>query len=198
MMVEVSGATGAVMKSSLNDNRAESLLALPQLKILTYPDQIPTHTTRPLANIDGRVQEMIDRMAEAMYAAPGVGLASIQVGWEESLLIYDIAPREENRVLNVLVNPRIAASEGEMVSENEGCLSVPDYRADVKRAERVLVEGFDRHGKPVRIEAEGLHAIVLQHEMDHLNGKLFIDRISSLKRELYKRRVRKALKNSDD
>lgn len=186
------------MNSILSDNRAESNLASPKLRILTYPDLILTHATKPLANIDGRVQEMIDKMAEAMYAAPGVGLASIQVGWEESLLIYDISPRDENRVLNVLVNPRIIASEEEMVSENEGCLSVPDFRSDVKRAERVLVEGFDRHGKPVRLEAEGLHAIVLQHEMDHLNGKLFIDRISSLKRELYKRRVKKALKTSDD
>jgi peptide deformylase len=186
------------MTSSLNDNRAESLLILPRLKILSYPDEVLSHKAKPLANIDGRVQEMIDKMAEAMYAAPGVGLASIQVGWEESLLIYDISPRDENRVLNVLVNPRIVESEGEMVSEDEGCLSVPDYRADVKRSERVLVEGFDRDGKPVRIEAEGLHAIVLQHEMDHLNGKLFIDRISSLKRELYKRRVKKALKNSDE
>ncbi len=186
------------MNYSPTNNRAESVLTSPKLKILTYPDEILTHAAKPLANIDGRVQELIDKMAQAMYEAPGVGLASIQVGWEESLLIYDISPREENRALNVLVNPRIIESEGEMVSENEGCLSVPDYRSDVKRAERVLVEGFDRHGKPVRIEADGLHAIVLQHEMDHLNGKLFIDRISSLKRELYKRRVRKALKNSDD
>jgi peptide deformylase len=186
------------MKSSLNNNRAETALIVPKLTILTYPDEILTHTAKPLANIDGRVQELIDKMAEAMYQAPGVGLASIQVGWEESLLIYDLSPRDEKRVLNVLVNPRLVASDGEMISENEGCLSVPDYRSDVKRAERVLVEGFDRHGKPVRIEAEGLHAIVLQHEMDHLNGKLFIDRISSLKRELYKRRVRKALKSSDE
>jgi peptide deformylase len=186
------------MTLNLKNNRADSALIVPKLTILTYPDEILTHKTKPLANIDGRVQEMIDKMADAMYQAPGVGLASIQVGWEESLLIYDISPREERRVLNVLVNPRIIESEGEMVSENEGCLSVPDYRSDVKRAERVLVEGFDRHGKPVRVEAEGLHAIVLQHEMDHLNGKLFIDRISSLKRELYKRRVKKALKNSDD
>ncbi|MFO7684784.1 MAG: peptide deformylase [Desulfobacterales bacterium] len=186
------------MNSGADNNRAQSLLTLPKLTILTYPEEILTHAAKPLADIDGRVQEMIDKMAEAMYGAPGVGLASIQVGWEESLLIYDISPRDEKRVLNVLVNPRIVASEGEMISENEGCLSVPDYRSDVKRAERVLVEGFDRHGKPVRIEADGLHAVVLQHEMDHLNGKLFIDRISSLKRELYKRRVRKALRNSDE
>lgn len=164
------------------------------LEILKYPNPILSQAAKPLANIDGRVQEMIERMAETMYAAPGVGLASVQVGWGESLIVYDIAPREDGRRLHVLVNPRIVASEGEMISSDEGCLSVPDYRADVKRAERILVEGFDREGKPVRIEAEGFHAIVLQHEIDHLNGKLFIDRISSLKRELYKRRVRKALR----
>ncbi len=185
------------MKSNSTE-RAESPLVLPKLKILTYPDEVLTHPAKPLADIDGQVQEMIDKMAVAMYEAPGVGLASIQVGWEDSVLIYDISPREQSRSLQVIVNPRIIESAGEMISENEGCLSVPDYRSDVKRAERVLVEGFDRHGKPVRVEAGGLHAIVLQHEIDHLNGKLFIDRISSLKRELYKRRVRKSLRTNDD
>ena len=82
-----------------------------------------------------------------------------------------------------------------MLSENEGCLSVPDFRADVKRASSVLVEGYDRNEKPVRLEAEGFLAVVLQHEIDHLNGKLFIDRISSLKRQLYKRKIKKSLKN---
>ena len=85
-----------------------------------------------------------------------------------------------------------------MISENEGCLSVPDYRSDVKRAERILVEGVDQEGSPVRLEADGLHAIVLQHEIDHLNGRLFIDRISSLKRELYKRRVKKEMRESEN
>ncbi len=168
-----------------------------ELKILTYPDQFLLKPTEPLENIDGQVQEMLSSMAATMYAAPGVGLAAIQVGWGKSVLIYDISPRDEERRLHVLVNPRIVESEGEMISDAEGCLSVPDFRADVKRAERVLVEGFDREGKPVRVEAEGLHAIVLQHEIDHLNGKLFIDRISSLKREIYKRRVRKAQKSDD-
>lgn len=185
------------MDTLLKANTDQSTLIMPKLRILTYPDSFLSEPTKPLANIDGRVQEMIDAMAETMYRAPGVGLASIQVGWDESLLIYDIAPRAEDRSLHVVVNPRIVASEGEIISEDEGCLSVPDFRADVKRAERVLVEGHDRHGKPVRIEAEGLHAIVLQHEIDHLEGRLFIERISSLKRELYKRRVRKAMRDSE-
>jgi len=167
------------------------------LRILKYPDQFLLRPTEPLKNIDGQVQRMIDTMAETMYAAPGIGLAAIQVGWNRSVLIYDIAPRDNTRELHVLINPRIIASEGEYISENEGCLSVPDYRSDVKRAERILVEGVDREGAPLRLEADGFHATVLQHEIDHLNGKLFIDRISSLKRELYKRRVKKAMRESE-
>jgi peptide deformylase len=167
------------------------------LRILAYPEKFLLRPTLPLENINGDVQQMIDAMAEAMYNAPGIGLASIQVGWDRSVLIYDISPRDEQRGLHVLINPRIISSEGEIISDNEGCLSVPDFRADVKRSERILVEGHDREGKPLRIEAEGLQAIVLQHEIDHLNGKLFIDRISSLKRELYKRRVRKAMRENE-
>jgi peptide deformylase len=167
------------------------------LRILTYPDHFLLKPTEPLKDIDGNVQQMIDSMAETMYAAPGVGLAAIQVGWDRSVLIYDIAPRDDQRELHVLINARIIESAGEIVSENEGCLSVPEYRSDVKRAERILVEGIDREGAPVRLEAADFHAIVLQHEIDHLNGKLFIDRISSLKKELYKRRVKKAMRESE-
>jgi peptide deformylase len=165
-----------------------------KLDILTYPDKTLSQPTTPLDNIDGRVQEMIAGMANAMYAAPGVGLAAIQVGWDKSVLIYDIAPREESRELHVLVNPEIITQEGQIISENEGCLSVPDFRADVKRSEFITVEGHDEEGNPIRLDAEGLLAIVLQHEIDHLNGTLFIERISSLKRQLYKRRVKKLLK----
>jgi peptide deformylase len=167
------------------------------LKILTYPEKFLLQPTVPLENIDGQVQQMIDAMAETMYTAPGIGLASIQVGWDRSVLIYDISARDEKRSLHVLINPRIISSEGEIISDGEGCLSVPDFRADVKRSERILVEGHDRDGNPMRVEAEGLHAIVLQHEIDHLNGRLFIDRISALKRELYKRRVRKAMRENE-
>ena len=165
-----------------------------KLEILTYPNNLLLRPTKPLENIDGKVQEMIENMATTMYEAPGIGLAAIQVGWGKSLLIYDISPRDENRDLKVIVNPKIIESDGEMVSEDEGCLSVPDFRADVKRASRILVEGVDREGSPLKIEAEGLLAIVLQHEIDHLNGTLFIDHISALKREMYKRRVKKKLR----
>jgi peptide deformylase len=165
-----------------------------KLEILTFPNKFLTQPTKPLENIDSHVQEMIDDMASTMYAAPGIGLAAIQVGWDKSLLIYDISPPEENRELNVIINPKIIEREGEFLSEEEGCLSVPDFRSDVKRAARILVEGLDREGNPLRVDAEGLLAIVLQHEIDHLNGTLFIDRISALKREMYKRRMKKQLR----
>ena len=164
------------------------------LKIVTFPDEFLAEPTEPLENIDQQVQEMIDKMTTTMYAAPGIGLAAIQVGWNKSVMIYDIEQNETGS-LSVLINPRIIEHEGELLSENEGCLSVPEFRSDVKRAARVLVEGVDRDGNPLRIEAEGLHAIVLQHEIDHLNGTLFIDRISTLKREMYKRRVKKKMRN---
>ena len=165
-----------------------------ELDILTYPNNFLKEPTKPLDNIDGKVQQMIDEMAATMYAAPGIGLASIQVGWDRSLLIYDIAPRDEKRDLHVLINPKIVNQEGEVLSENEGCLSVPDFRADVNRAANVTVAAHDREGNPIRIDAEGLQAIVLQHEIDHLKGTLFIEHISSLKRQMYKRRVKKQMK----
>jgi len=165
-----------------------------KLDILTYPDKTLSQPTTPLDNIDGKVQEKIDGMANTMYEAPGIGLAAIQVGWDKSVLIYDISPREESRALQVLVNPKIITQEGQIISENEGCLSVPDFREDVKRSGFISVEGHDREGNPIRLDAEGMLAIVLQHEIDHLNGTLFIERISSLKRQMYKRRIKKQLK----
>ena len=166
-----------------------------KLKILTYPDNKLRQPTDELENIDGEVQKIIDQMASTMYDAPGVGLAAIQVGWNKSVLIYDISPAEQDRSLHVLINPRIVDHQGEMLSENEGCLSVPEFRADVKRYESILVAGVDREGRPVELEAEGMLAIVLQHEIDHLGGKLFIDHISALKRQIYTRRMKKKLRS---
>ena len=164
-----------------------------KLEIVTYPDKFLSQPTQPLEDIDAQVQDMIERMSATMYGAPGVGLAAIQVGWNKSLLIYDVF-RDEKRSLHVLINPKIISREGEVLSENEGCLSVPDFRADVKRASAVTVEGYNRKGKPIKLDAEDFLAIVLQHEIDHLNGTLFIDRISSLKRQMYKRSVKKKLR----
>lgn len=168
---------------------------MPIHRILTFPDTFLRNAVKPVENIDGETQKLIEDMAETMYAAPGAGLAAIQIGIDQSILVYDISGPDNDRKLEVLINPRIIEKEGEFLSEEEGCLSVPDFRADVKRASRVLVEGVDRNGEPLRLEAEGFHAVVLQHEIDHLNGTLFIDHISKLKRNLYTRRILKKLKN---
>lgn len=164
------------------------------LEIVTFPDKFLKQPTKPVENIDGELQNLIDKMAHTMYAAPGVGLAAIQVGQDKSLIVFDGNPGEDKPSLQVLINPKIIQCEGTVISENEGCLSVPDFRADVKRHAAVLVEGVDREGKPIRIERDDFLSIVLQHEIDHLNGTLFIDRISALKRQLYRKRILKQLK----
>ncbi|MFO7685228.1 MAG: peptide deformylase [Desulfobacterales bacterium] len=164
-----------------------------KLDILTYPDKFLQQPTRPVENIDEIIEKFITDMAETMYAAPGVGLAAIQVGSDKQILVFDEKPVENNHRYQVIINPKVVATEGQIISENEGCLSVPDFRSDVKRAARIIVEGVNRDGKPLRVEADGFLAIVLQHEIDHLNGTLFINRISALKRELYKRRIKKML-----
>lgn len=162
--------------------------------ILTYPNTFLKTHAAAVQDIDGELQAIIDGMAASMYAAPGIGLAAVQVGINQQLIIYDIADRDENRELHVLINPKIVESDGLTVSKDEGCLSVPGFRANVNRAARVHVTGYDRHGSPVDMDVDGILAIVLQHEIDHLNGTLFIDRISSLKRQMYKRKVLKQLK----
>ncbi|WP_373499522.1 peptide deformylase [Desulfococcus sp.] len=164
------------------------------LEIVTFPDKFLMQPTRPVENIDGELQHLIDKMAHTMYAAPGVGLAAIQVGSDKSLIVFDGNPGEDRPALQVLINPKLIQYEGTIISENEGCLSVPEFRADVKRHAVVLVEGVDREGRPVRLERGGFLSIVLQHEIDHLNGTLFIDRISALKRQLYKKRILKQLR----
>ncbi len=166
------------------------------LDIVTFPEPLLKHPTKPVENIDEEIQQLIDNMAETMYAAPGVGLAAIQVGADKSIVIIDTALGQEEgkRDLQVIINPKIICTEGSVISENEGCLSVPDFRSDVKRCAAIEVEGVDREGKPIRIERDDFLSVVLQHEIDHLNGILFIDRISKLKREMYRRRVMKQLK----
>jgi len=167
------------------------------MKIYKFPEPVLRKQTEPVENIDEEIQKLIDAMGETMYAAPGIGLAANQVGEPIQLLVYDLTPRDKGRNLCVLMNPEIVAAEGEILYD-EACLSVIDFSAEVKRHAMVKVRGIDRNGKPADIEAEGLMAICLQHEIDHLNGKLFIDHISSLKRALYKRRLKKILRNGKD
>jgi len=163
------------------------------MKIYTYPDPILKKYAEPIKDIDDEVQALADKMIEIMYDAPGIGLAANQVGVPKRIIVFELRPREEGRKPSVLINPEIVLSEGEITSE-EACLSVLDFSAEVTRKARVKVRGVDRHGKPLDIEAEDLFAICLQHEIDHLNGILFIDHISNLKRSLYKKRLRKMLK----
>ncbi|MEE9120891.1 MAG: peptide deformylase [Syntrophobacteria bacterium] len=160
------------------------------LEICTYPEKVLLQQSEPIADIDEEIVKLADHMAETMYSAPGIGLAANQVGVAKQLLVVDIAPRRPESELIVLANPEIIAVEGEVTIE-EGCLSVPDCQAEVKRHEKVKVRGLDLKGKEVEIEAEGLLAVVLQHEIDHLNGILFIEHISRLKRDLFKRKLRK-------
>jgi peptide deformylase len=168
---------------------------LPLLEILTYPDSFLRKVTHNVDNIDGELQKLIESMTETMYAAPGVGLAANQIGSDQRILVFDTADEAGKRSSHVLINPKILERHGEILSEDEGCLSVPDFRSNVKRSESILVEAVDRDGNPLSIEASGFLAIVLQHEIDHLEGKLFVDHISMLKKQLFARKVKKLLKS---
>ena len=169
------------------------------LEIITFPDELLTRSLQVVEDIDGKVQEFIDHMAQTMYHAPGIGLAANQVGKNCRILVYDLNPNgERSGEWEAFVNPVIIEQEGEIISE-EGCLSVVEYRADVKRSARVCVKAFDRHGEPIEREYRDLLAVVMQHEIDHLNGLLFIDHISKLKRSMYiKRRMKQLKKDGDD
>lgn len=163
-------------------------------EIKTYPDPVLRHKTARVETIDDTVQRLIEDMVETMHAAPGVGLAANQVGVPLQVAVIDLSTREEQEdrhPLLVLINPEILSTQGSVIAE-EGCLSIPEYAEKVKRAARVTVRAQDRRGKPFEIEADGLMAKALQHEIDHLNGLLLIDRLSTLKKDIFKRKYRKA------
>ncbi len=161
------------------------------IPIRKLPDPILRERAKEITEINGDLQRLIDDMAETMYAAPGLGLAANQVGVLQRLIVFDVSHKDGGpRDLQVVLNPCITAAEGQVVRE-EGCLSVADFSAEVRRHAQVTIKGLDRQGKPLEITGEGLLAVVLQHEVDHLDGILFIDRISRLKRGLYLRRLKK-------
>ncbi len=163
------------------------------LPIKTFPDPILARACRQVGVVDDDLRQLAADMLETMYAAPGVGLAAPQVGSDLRLVVVDCSERDQDPEPLILVNPRIVEAEGSLVFE-EGCLSVPDYTCEVTRASRVVVQALDHEGRPIRVEGKGLMAVCLQHELDHLEGRLFIDRISPLKRSLYKKRRAKQLK----
>ncbi len=158
--------------------------------VLQYPDPRLARKSVEIQEVTPEIRELAADMVETMYARDGIGLAAPQVGEAVRLITVDVSGPEKREALHVLVNPKLTLGPGEVESE-EGCLSVPDLRADVRRAPRVTLEATDLDGKPIRLEAEELFAICLQHEIDHLEGTLFIDRVSRLKRMMYDRKIAK-------
>ena len=158
------------------------------LNILEYPDPRLRKVATAVAAVTPEIQKLVRDMAETMYAAPGVGLAATQVDVHKRVIVMDISEARDE--LRVFINPEILVAEGEAECE-EGCLSVPGYYEKVTRAARVVVRALDADGKPFEVEAEGMLAVCIQHEIDHLVGKMFVDRISPLKRARLAARLRK-------
>ncbi len=166
------------------------------MKILVYPHEILKQKADPVKEIDGQLQTFIDDMFDTMYKAEGIGLAANQVGKLIQVVVLDVGNEDGGRNRFAIINPFIAEAEGEEVAE-EGCLSVPGYGAPVKRASRVLVKGIGRDEKEIEIEAEGILARCLQHELDHLNGVCFVDRLNPVKRALFRKKWAK-IRPQDD
>jgi peptide deformylase len=159
-------------------------------EILIWPDPILKQTARPVDRVDDTVRRLLDDMAETMYAADGVGLAAPQIGVLLRLIVIDTSPKQEGQKLIHLVNPEIVKAEG-ITTYTEGCLSIPGEAEEVERAAKVWVRALDRAGQPFEMECDGLLNIAVQHETDHLQGTLFVDHLSSLKREVIRRRMKR-------
>jgi peptide deformylase len=162
-----------------------------KLTILEFPDPRLRTRAQPVERVDAALSRLIDDMFETMYAAPGIGLAATQVDVHRRFMVIDVS--EEKNAPLVFINPEIVDKQG-VQTYQEGCLSVPGIYADVDRAERILVRALDRHGQPFELRADGLLAVCIQHEMDHLDGKVFVDYLSPFKREQVRKRLAKAAK----
>lgn len=156
--------------------------------ILEYPDPRLREVAKPVAEVNDEVRALVEDMAETMYAAPGVGLAANQIGVNLRVFVIDIAAEDEPSELLVFINPEITATEGQQ-TWNEGCLSFPDVSEEIKRAEFITVRALDENGKAFELEADGLLAVAVQHENDHLNGVLMIDKLNAVKRRLMGRKL---------
>ncbi|MFP5461046.1 MAG: peptide deformylase [Gammaproteobacteria bacterium] len=161
------------------------------LNILRYPDPRLHQVARPVETFDERLRQLVRDMAETMYAAPGVGLAATQVDVHERVVVIDVSDTKDQ--LQVFVNPKVVGASDERKVYEEGCLSVPGVYDEVERPDRVRVEAFDEHGKPFAIDADGLLAVCIQHEIDHLDGRVFVQYLSRLKQN----RIRTRLLKSD-
>ena len=159
-----------------------------KLTILEFPDPRLRTKAKPVDTVDDALRTLVDDMFETMYAAPGIGLAATQVDVHKRLLVADVSPDQTEP--HVLINPVIVEKDGEAFSE-EGCLSVPGYYEEVKRAEHIRVKFLNRDGEETEMEAEGLLAVCIQHEIDHLDGKLFVDYLSEAKRQRIRKRLQK-------
>ncbi len=179
-----------------------------KLPIITLPDPLLRKTSAPIERVDDDLQRLIDNMLETMYAAPGIGLAAVQVGIPRRLIVLDVAEREtaedDNATASddaedippvrdpiIMINPEIFELSSARATYDEGCLSLPEVRVDIERPSTVQVRYLDRSGAEQRLSASGLQATVIQHEIDHLNGKLIIDYLSRLKRDIIVRKFRK-------
>lgn len=162
------------------------------LQIVKYGNPTLTKKAEEITNLDKYIEELAQNMVETMYAAPGIGLAAPQVNESKRLITVDLSVGEDSQNLIILINPELISQEGDVTSE-EGCLSVPDISEKVVRPSRVIVKGIDLKGNKKTVEAEGLLARVLCHEIDHINGKLFIEHLSLLKKSLIKKKLKRAI-----
>ncbi|MCX8995799.1 peptide deformylase [Rhizobiaceae bacterium BDR2-2] len=162
--------------------------------LIILPDPLLREVSRPVERVDSETRTLADDMLDTMYDAPGIGLAAIQIGVPRRLLVIDIAREGEDKQPLVVINPEIVASSDTRSVYEEGCLSIPDYYAEVERPSEVTVRFLDREGREQMLQADGLLATCLQHEIDHLDGVLFIDHISRLKRDMVIRKFTKAAK----
>ncbi len=165
------------------------------LEILEFPDERLRKKALPVAEVDRAIQQLVDDMLETMYEAPGVGLAATQVNVQKRIIVIDVSEDKDQPLC--LINPEILDKAGSEESE-EGCLSVPGIFEKVQRAEKVKVRALDRQGKPFEIDADGLLAVCIQHEIDHLDGKLFVDYLSPLKRQRIKKKLLKSQRQNKD
>jgi peptide deformylase len=164
--------------------------------LIILPDPVLRQVSKPVERVDGALRKLAGDMLETMYDAPGIGLAAIQIGEPLRMLVIDLAKEEETPAPHVFINPEILESSDQRSVYEEGCLSIPDYYAEVERPASVRVKYLDRDGKLQEIEAEGLMATCLQHEIDHLNGVLFIDHISKLKRDMVVKKFKKLARDN--
>ena len=168
------------------------------LPIITAPDARLKVTSEPIEAIDGQVRRLLDDMLATMYAAPGVGLSAVQIGVPKRLIVADAAPDGEERRPVFLANPRIVWTSEETAVYNEGCLSLPEHFAEIERPARVRVEHLDYRGQLSQLEADGLLARCIQHELDHLEGVLFVDHLSAVRRNMILRKLSKARRQQAD